>query len=496
MATHVGLTGIPVRPGSVPRPALPPPTYLRSYWRARSGDTARASGLSELWEVDVSIESAYLVHSQVIRIGEVPLTAGDEPRLRAAFRPLFAGKQCFREHRPAFVDDYDYDFTRFPFPAKPFLRHLGPLAFDTGRLLFLGDAFDRMAIAETLAGERERAGPTFGFDPTLADQRMNHLFFEARRPLFLRATNVPVPGERSVVTADGRCFVHIYPSGYLVLHVALAFTEPALQDAATLYDAIRETRFWRPGGTWQWRSRLGNGSLGEQVEWLRRAVYGSLWSSRPANLREGEWHSALKVLTWEEMYDLATTLRFRIQRTLSAGSQPELEWDDGRWHEYRGEYWSEMATTDQGLVRFFLPTYNATTARNRFWEMQGLHEFVLLKNQIYDDYTAYLRREIDRLKKYRLNIGAKLTEEDVRRVTVYDPAIPRYLLALDEHIQHAPPAARRIYSFLSDELGFGRRRERLKALAGEWEAEAAQWEHPAMVLWRRLLAPLSSLLGK
>jgi hypothetical protein len=67
---------------------------------------------------------------------------------------------------------------------------------------------------------------------------------------------------------------------------------------------------------------------------------------------------------------------------------------------------------------------------------------------------------------------------------------------LDEQIQHAPPAPRRIYSFLSEESGFDRQRTRLKELVGEWEAEAAQWEHPLMLVWRRLLAPLSSLLGK
>jgi hypothetical protein len=460
----------------------------------------------------MGIEAAYLVHSQVVRLGEIPFTAGKASALRGAQRPLFASKRCFSDNRLAFVDSTRIAYSpETPFPSMPFLRHLGSLVFDTHRLVF-GGWREQTEVAETLSERTDFWNPggayrleenewrnvtgVFGFDPDLDDQRMNHLYFEARHPLFLRATTGTEAEGSGVTAADGRCFVHVYPSGYLVFHFAIAFTEPVLQTYFSLYDAIRETRFWRPGGRWRWHSRLGDGGLGEQVAWVRDAVYGSLWCKRPDTLREGEWHSALKLSTSDKAHEVARGLRFRVNNTLSVSSEPVLEWDEGIYRQYRGIYWSEIASTDQGLVHFFSPTYKRRTSRRHFWETQALHEFVLLKQQIYNDYAAFLRREINNLKAYRLSTRAKLVEEDVRRLTAYDPTIPRYLLALDKHIQSAPPAARRIYSFLSEESGFDKQRTRLKELVGEWEAAAAEWEHPLMLVWRRLLAPLVSLLGK
>jgi hypothetical protein len=48
---------------------------------------------------------------------------------------------------------------------------------------------------------------------------------------------------------------------------------------------------------------------------------------------------------------------------------------------------------------------------------------------------------------------------------------------------------------LSKRTHFSRRREQLKEVVGEWEAEVAQWEHGVVVLWKKVLSPLRGLLG-
>jgi len=130
-----------------------------------------------------------------------------------------------------------------------------------------------------------------------------------------------------------------------------------------------------------------------------------------------------------------------------------------------------------------------------FWNYLSLHNFALLKDQIYTDYAAYLRAETVKLREYRLSTVKKLSEENFKIISVYRPEIARYLLALDNHIQNAPPFHRLIYAKISDGTGFTGRRQQVKQLLAEWETEVSQWEHSVVLLWRHISSPLRTLLG-
>ena len=118
-----------------------------------------------------------------------------------------------------------------------------------------------------------------------------------------------------------------------------------------------------------------------------------------------------------------------------------------------------------------------------------------MAGHIYDDYIAFLEAEITRLKEFRLSTLRKLAKEDLSRFSVYDRRIPTYLQALDAFIRPASPGYRRIYSLISEGIGFSERRAKLRALVGEWEEEVEKWEHSFVVLWKKLIAPLRSVLG-
>src|SRR4030095_3146342 len=123
---------------------------------------------------------------------------------------------------------------------------------------------------------------------------------------------------------------------------------------------------------------------------------------------------------------------------------------------------------------------------------------VILKNQIYENYAEFFRREIISLKGFRLSVTRKLTKEDAKRLSVYDPKIHVYLYTLDKHIRtvsHFKPFYGKVYSVLSNGAGFDIRREKVKELLAEWVHEVELWEHGGVIVWKKVIAPIRTFFG-
>lgn len=451
-------------------------------------------------EAMVMIHSAYIVQTRILGLGEVPFDAGRDRNMRRIFRPIFKSTSCFTDMRLSIQDRWRPSIPLLP--DKPFLRDLGPLVFDT-RSARLARRYHRSYLAWLLARGRNywdpEARPTdlsylvreteiFGYDHSLKDQRMNHLYFELRQPLFVQAIS---DGD---VVADGKVFIHIYPSGFLAIHLAIALTQPRLADWVSIRRGLVESRPWRDDNRWAWRTRLGSGKLMEVMQRVSESLYQSLRRDVSRFSVRAPWHTALKLVTDYAPEQVADNLLLDHCRTLELGTYTPTDRQTGQ--RTGPTYAKYLISSDQGIAAVFNPGWGRKSLLRTFWKVHALYEFVLLKNRIYDDYITYLRSEVVKLKEYRLSAMRKLRREDIRHFSVFDPRISRYLLALDNHIKKASPYFRRVYSFLSEETGFDSRRETLLGLVEEWEDEVAQWEHSAAILWKKLLSPLKELLGK
>lgn len=436
----------------------------------------------------------YLIQSQIISLGELPFLP--KTIIRPAFHDIFINPYCFTKMRTSILDnqrEYQKEIWQIPLlPSKPFLRNLGQICFNTNSIHMLyRDPFLRPAIAEQLAGceyywdpdalpERpDRTKKFFGYDLSLEDQRMYQLHFELRRPIYLKAV---LDGQ---TMADGNIFVHLYPSGYLVIYIAIDLKQPNLASLDTLKKALLATRPGKPDTAWTWQSRLGHHVLKDTIESIRQNTYASIYRD-PKNHtpNESSWHFALKIITnqnWE-------TFPNRLFPADYEGFEIVSDQFDGPTNE-------AVVTSHQGMISVQSPTRTRRDALRAFWNYLSLYEFALLKDQIYTDYASFLRAEIVKLREYRLSTVKKLTEEDFKTITVYKPEFARYLLALDNHIQNAPSFHRLIYAKISDGTGFSRRRLQVKQLLAEWETEVSQWEHSVVLLWKRVASPLRTLLG-
>jgi len=445
--------------------------------------------------------SSYVVQTQVISMSDRPFLTGKE--LRPIFRPIFNSSNCFADMRDSIL--YDWWPKDELLSSKPFIRNLGQICFNTRSACF-ADEWGQEMFGKFLVGKKKNGDPDpweellqeegisreefFGYDPRLEDQRMNHLYFELRKPLFLKAT---FDGQTQ---ADGKVFIHFYPSGYIVIHLAIALKQQQnLQSLDSLHEAIRETRPMRSDSRWIWSSRLGTGKLPKIVELIRENIYQSLYTNFSISNKHNHWHSALKLITTYDAKRVANRFFKGEYDLFNPGPYGYSDYSDDsgdcNTKQSEDEY---LLSSKQGVVCGLSPHRSRNFALRFFWRISALYEFVILKSHIYDDYAEFLRFEIANLKDFRLSTLRKLTREDMSQFSVYDPQIPQYFAALDRHIRSVKPFYRRVYSSISSGTGFDERREKVKKLVNEWEAEVEQWEHSLSVLWKKVISPLRSIL--
>jgi len=451
----------------------------------------------------MTTKSVYIVQTQVIGLGDGPLSLKKE--IKEAFHPLFSSKTCFTDLRTSILDlervELDEDGDEFqsssqkpvPLPGTPFIG-LGQICFNTHSAIFC-DHEDRTKLAINLAKREKYWEPNakkssfqsdlkcFGYDPALEDQRMNQLYFELYKPIYLTAV---FNGETQ---ATGRIHIHFLPSGYIVTHLAVVLASRHLTNLKTLGNAVLETNPWRKNTEWKWSSRIANGNLQSVLSFVKQKIINSLVRDKKSVLKivEQRWFTSIKIATDEVLTPLANGLFGDDIKTIKLGKANRFLSDGGTRK-------GELIIAKHGLI--CKPQHWGRKPRLVFFsKVMLMTEFALLKNQIYADYAAFLSPEIVRLRDFRLSMRRKMTKEDVFEFSVYSSEIPRYLLALDQHIHQASPFYRLIYSSISSAIGFSERREKVKKLMDDWLSETEKWEHGLVIVWKKVISPLRSLFG-
>jgi hypothetical protein len=468
--------------------------------------------------------NVYVVQTQVINLGELPLSNSDE--LKPAFRKMFTSRNCFADLRNSIMDlsrvepreDRDDEAeadlpiwerpaeTLIPLPGTPFIPRLGMLCFNTRSAIF-NDNDTRALLATEVSRHEDFWDPkskklkyhydqldVFGYNHELEDQRMNMLYFELHQPVFLSACT------RDKKMATGRLFLHFYPSGYLVLQLAVKLITPGGYNEQDLIKGIYETQPWRKPTTWQWSSRIAQGSLQQLVDTILQLIFDGLYESKPSRkIQASKWYTSIRLFPGWDLQKLADT--FFTHNVQSTEIKPakwnlfDTDFDDG--NSEKGRLEQSLIVSKEGLIRCLPEGYGAFRKRSlgEFWKILTIAEYTLLKDKIFADYAAFLRPEIHRLRDFRLSLKRKMMKDDVLKFTAYRSELPRYLFALNEHIHSANAYYRFIYSRVADGLGLYARYEKLDGLVKEWTGEVEQWEPSLSVLWNRVIGPLRSLLG-
>lgn len=450
----------------------------------------------------MKIQSLYYVQSSVLSLND-DTPFNHNKGIRKSFRPIFDSKQCFAEMGPAIYDYYrvnendileywnnvneileESDYARIPVTDAPFIADMGQVCFNTRSMYFIDSAYKKQAFAAQLAkritywrnfsqtytnpdfSNHFTESGTFGYDINLEDQRMNFLYFELRPGFKIAAFN-----EASEQVASGKIYIHIYPSGYVVLHIAARFRNALEADnKEEINKSLEELKPWK-NGVWKWKSKFGTLSLKETVERIYEKISISIFDDGTILKANQNWKaSALIKADIYENEDELTKFIPNLDKSEQGKDYYAIKCNSN------GFGMKEYFVADKNISYYFADARrNSKNIMHSFWKMMHINEFILCKMKIYGEYTDFSRRETNRIKILRLDPNKKFSVENVFGKNFYDSNVISYLSFLDQIVHSLNPKNRALYSYISETSGFSEKRKALKPILSDWEREIEKW---------------------
>lgn len=394
----------------------------------------------------MKIESLYITQTAIIGLSDVPLEAKDN--IRSAFNSIFRNQKCFTDAGINITDAK----TEEELANLPFISNLGQLCIYEKPIEFFVTYPDYEELWDY---------SFFGYDKGLKDERMNFLCFGLNRPFKMLAQY----GGRTV--ASGKIFLHIYPTGYIVVHLAVYRRDVQTVEIKTekdILDLIHETKPWLDG-KWKWKSRFGCYSLRETFEHVFQNISLSLFAEGKMALRNLEWKAGVSMKA--DLYDE------KISRAIMSGEATN------RFVELRPN-WSDIPG---GILvaKKRIHYYFARCVRERdsvlhsFWKINHICEFVLYKNRVYSDYLKYIQKDRNEMRELNLNKEYKFKPAKIFGKDFYKSTFFQYTQILDGYVTVLGAKYRAMYSLFSDVDGFDDRRTKLIKALDDWEKDIVAW---------------------
>ena len=400
--------------------------------------------------------TVYVVHSRVIALCERPFYYGNP--LRPVWKNFFENHHCFQ----------------YPISASSHadLRALG----QRERQRFISGVGALRSTPNPLRAfpVKDEKILVRGLFPQYHDQRMSLLFLEFSEPISLRSKGY------EDARAWGNFYVHIYPSGYLVVHLALTLNWQRDRSSDEIAALVAETYPWRVGSSWRWQSKIGRGRIHNLYLRLRTYLYSSFFESRRTMLREGSWRTVVKhcdLLSSEQLaaslwpgetYDVLMLTSSLIQSILFTSPGAILHLCD---HE--GRCGRRLAC---------------------FWRMMQFYERVLLEEQIHADYFSAMLEGLQQLSPLLSGQVEMLGGEKELHRIVLDRRIPEYLSSLKNHREQLSPFCKRIQAGFAFWFGLVAQQTELLATIQGWEEEMREQSAELPVKWAEISPTLQSVL--
>ena len=392
----------------------------------------------------MKIYSLYVTQSAVINLFDVPLEVKED--IREAYNVIFRNKKCFADAFEKFGEIGQEDVSD---DDLPFIYNMGKLCFNDSSAALL----DSGTYNQT----------TFGCDDGLEDQRMNFLSFALCKSFKMLAQY------RGKTVASGKIFLHLYPTGYIVVHLAVYRREAdgfEIKTEEDLLELIHETKPWL-NGKWVWESKFGCYSLGETFRQVFQYISMSILSEGELKIPKLKWKAGIAMTT-----DLSDK---KVRQAIMEAKGIERAYVEASHQK-----------NDEGIPGGILVAkdkyyYFASCRRNRrfilhsFWKINYINEFLLYKDKVYSDYLERIQKDRNEMRNLRLNKQYSFKLANIVGKDFYNDTFFPYTQLLDEYTKMLIPRYRAIYTLLSKANGFDNKRDKLKQALEDWLKDIDEW---------------------
>jgi hypothetical protein len=420
--------------------------------------------------------SIYVVHSRVIALCEHPFCYQD--KLRPVWRPFFQSAKGFAPFIPSSMHNLS---------KHPFLNTLGPLVFNSRRAVivhgeksmtyhWLEDRLSGAAFGSQKTPRRQSDDTLceiFGFDPRQDDHRQSLLYLECARSIPLRSAG------RHDVRARGNFYAHVYPAGYLVLHLALTLDWQQPRSLPEVVALLGETCPWRSDGTWRWESHLANGKIHYLYLRLRTALFSAFFESHQTPLRESEWKTFVSSCSGQDPMQMA-----------------EILWNGGDFGGTKADIpgLQSLVLSGRGAVIGFDSSDTSNSRHLKiFWRVLHLAESVFLTKQIHADIFT---RMLHALKEMQPFVGGQIpfmeSNHDLEE-SALDGGLLHYLMNLKGYSQCLKPAMKAINEEISHWFGLeGQYRDAMAEITA-WHQLMNDWDPAFVTAWNPVYETLQEI---
>lgn len=272
--------------------------------------------------------------------------------------------------------------------------------------------------------------------------------------------------------------MHIYPTGYIVVHLAVYRRDAANFEIKTekdILDLIHETKPWLDG-KWKWKSRFGCYSLRETFEQVFHNISMSLFTEGVMEIGNLEWKAGVAASVDLSDGEIRSTI-LRHETT-------------NRFTEYRG--WDRDIPSGILVAKNRIHYYFARMGRERdmilhsYWKIRYIYEFLLYKNKVYSDYLKYIKKDRNEIRNLKLNKEYKYKAANIVGKDFYKSTFFKYTQVLDEYVTMLGTKYRAMYALFSKVDGFDDKRQKLNNALEAWEDDIEAWQEKDTVLMKLL----------
>lgn len=420
----------------------------------------------------MKINSLYVTQSAVIGLSDAPLEVKDN--IRKAFKPIFKSKNCFADEG---VDICSLKINE-TFGNAPFICHMGQLRFNERSVNF----FPIYSYDEESDGYN-----VFGCDRNLKDQRMNFLYFELHKPFKMLAQY----GGKTV--ASGKIFLHVYPTGYIVVHLAVYRRGISGVDINTendLLELIQETKPWIDG-KWKWKSKFGCHPLKETFMQVFQSISMSVFSEGKMTIGALEWKAGVSIAT--DLYE------GEISREIMDAKEGTPSFVELGRIPYSEKPAGILVAKKKIYYYFAHCGRGRNSILHSFWKINYINEFLLYKSKVYSDYLTYIQKDMNKMRDLKLNKADRLDIANIIGKDFYKNTFFTYTQTLDEYTKMLGPRYRAIYALFSKVDGFDDKRAKLNQELKVWKNDIENWnskDTDLEKLFKILLNVIKFLNGK
>lgn len=404
----------------------------------------------------MEINSLYITHSAVISLDDAPLLTTDN--IRDSFIPIFIDKNCYANGLTNFFSLN----SKIPTIKTPFINNMGRVILSNRTFNFFktNPYFDNPEDHEKT---KNVGGYVLdGHIKELPDQRMYFFYFELEKPIKILAQF------NGKTMASGRIFLHFYPTGYIIIHLAIYsknISNSTINSESDLTNLIRET-IPQENKKWKWKSTFGNLTLKETIDQVCFNITHSLYKNRETTLAISDWKTGVSISGDLPKAQYSQTIRKNINFIDISRNYDSIDSKEPRSFLFIRKN-IHYYVTDSGRKR--------STILHSIWMINKINEFLLFKKHVYVCYQNHLSKDRKEINNFILNRELFFHKANIFGKNYYNEFFYYHLEALDDYTKMFGSKYRAIYAKFSESNGFNKERAKLLQELKDWKQDIEKW---------------------